>query len=353
MMRNSFLSGLRQVLTSPASLILLGLLLWLGWSVGGGLLNWAVLQADWQGSTAADCSRQGACWVFVRMHLNRFVFGTYPAAEQWRVLVALLLPLALAVLTLRWKSMPGRDVVGPMLILLGPVFALALIHGGFAGLTPVPTTAWGGLMVTLIVGGLGIVLSLPLGVLLALGRRSRMPLIRVLSVVYIEVWRGVPLLGVLFMATMLLPLLLPPGTRVPQFYGVMTGIVLYAAAYMAEVVRGGLQSIGTTQFEAADALGFGFWSKMRIVILPQALSNVSPALVGIFINLFKSSTLVLVVGVFDLLGIVQNAAQNPDWAGFFAEGYVFVAAVFWIICFAMSSWGETLGRRRNRRNRDV
>ncbi|WP_354065166.1 amino acid ABC transporter permease [Devosia sp. 2618] len=258
-----------------------------------------------------------------------------------------------AIVVYLWKTMPRRQLFGSVLIVLGPFFTLAALHGGFFGLRFVAANQWGGLLVTLVVGGLGILLSLPIGVLLALGRRSNMPLIRILSTIYIEVWRGVPLLGVLFMATLLLPLMLPAGSTVPLFYAVMAGIILYAAAYLAEVIRGGLLSIGRLQFEAADALGFGYWNKMRTIILPQALSNVLPAMVGIFIALFKSSTIVLVVGVFDLLGIVQNAAQNPDWAGFFTEGYLFVGLVFWVICYSVSMFGQSHERGRNRRNHDV
>lgn len=353
MTRSRLSPGMRRVLTSPTSLIIIAFLAWLAWSAGVPMLRWLIVDADFNGLTAADCTSGGACWVFIKVHFNRFMFGDYPGAEQWRVLVGFAAPALLGIVVYRVKVLPKRALMGAILLVVGPLFTLAMLHGGFAGLSFVPANRWGGLMVTLVVGGIGILLSLPLGIILALGRRSSMPLIRVFCVVYVEVWRGLPLLGVLFMGTLLLPLLLPAGTSAPMFYGVMAGIVLYAAAYLAEVVRGGLLSITKLQYEAADALGFSYWGKVRMIILPQALSNVLPAMVSVFIALFKSSTLVLVVGVFDLLGIVQNAAQNPDWAGFFTEGYVFVGLVFWVICYSVSAFGQSLENGRNRRNRDV
>lgn len=333
--------SLLRVASSPVSIIMLVAFVYLIATTWQPALRWLLLDADFNGTTREDCNSGGACWVFLRVHMGQFLFGFYPVDERWRVLVGFAVP-TLAALALFLPNVPRRSLLAWALVFLGPVFALALFAGGFAGLSPVPATQWGGLMVTLVVGVIGILLSVPLGTLLALGRQSSMPLVRAFCVVYIELWRGVPLLGVLFMFTLLMPLTLPPDIVISRFAAVMIGIVLYAAAFIAEILRGGLQGIARLQTEAADALGFTYWRRMQFIILPQAFRSVLPALVNTFINLFKSSTLVLVVGVFDLLGIVQNAARNADWAGFYLEGYIFVAAIFWIICHSISRYSAHL-----------
>lgn len=336
--------SLLRVASSPVSIIMLAAFLYLVATTWQPALRWLVLDADWSGTRREDCDSGGACWVFLRVHMGQFLFGFYPADERWRVLLGFGLP-AIAAAILFLPRIPHRTWLAYALVFAGPVFSLALFTGGFAGLPFVPATQWGGLMVTLVVGFIGILLSVPLGTLLALGRQSSMMLVRAFCVVYIEVWRGVPLLGVLFMVTLLMPLTLPPDIVISRFAAVMIGVVLYAAAFIAEILRGGLQGIARLQTEAADALGFSYWRRMQLVILPQAFRNVLPALVNTFINLFKSSTLVLVVGVFDLLGIVQNAAHNADWAGYYLEGYIFVAGLFWIICHSISRYSAHLERK--------
>lgn len=342
--------SLIRVFSSPVSVIMLAAILYLVATSMLPALRWLVFDADWNGTTYKDCDSGGACWVFLRVHIGQFLFGFYPVDERWRVVLGFGVPAAAAGL-LFLPNVAYRVGLAFGLVLLGPIFALAFFAGGFAGLRFVPATQWGGLMVTLVVGLIGILLSVPIGTLLALGRQSTMPLVKAICVVYIEVWRGVPLLGVLFMMGLLMPLTLPPEIVISRFTAVMIGVVLYAAAFIAEILRGGLQGIARLQTEAADALGFTYWRRMQLIILPQAFRHVLPALVNTFINLFKSSTLVLVVGVFDLLGIVQNAAHNADWSGYYLEGYIFVAALFWVICHGISRYSAHLERKLDRSGR--
>ena len=308
------------------------------------LLRWALLDADWSGDSAAACSGGGACWVFVRVRLQQFLYGFYPASQFWRVnlgfalLVALLVPLFL-----RRFALKGWLVA----FLLGgyPALAFWLFHGGAFGLPVVETSRWGGLMLTLVLAGVGIVAALPGGVLLALGRRSEMPVVKALCIAFIELWRGVPLITVLFMASVMLPLFLPEGVNFDKLLRALIGIVLFQSAYMAEVVRGGLQAIPKGQYEAAAALGLSYWRMMGLVVLPQALKLVIPGIVNTLIALFKDTSLVLIIGLFDLLAIVQAAFTDPNWLGFAVEGYVFAGLVFWVFCFGMSRYSQHLERR--------
>jgi general L-amino acid transport system permease protein len=306
-------------------------------------LRWAIIDADWLGTSRTDCTSGGACWVFVTTRLNQFLYGFYPAAEQWRVNAAGLLLVAL-VAPLLIRSFPYKRALGAVVLLGYPIAGYLLLYGGAFGLTVVETHLWGGLMLTLVIALVGIVLALPLGVLLALGRRSTMPVIRAASITYIELWRAVPLITVLFMASVMLPLFFPADMSVDKLVRAMIGIVLFQAAYMAEVVRGGLQAIPKGQYEAAEALGLGYWQSMALVILPQALRLVIPGIVNTFIALFKDTTLVLIIGLFDLLGIVQQAFADPAWLGYSVEGYLFAGFVFWAFCFAMSRYSQALER---------
>jgi general L-amino acid transport system permease protein len=307
-------------------------------------IQWAVVKATWAADTSDQCARGGACWVFVRVHFGQFLYGFYPEVERWRVNLGYSL-IVIAAIPLFIPRFPRKGWISAFLILASPVIAGLLFAGGILGLPLVPTRLWGGLMVTLIVGLIGALLSLPLGTLLAMGRMSEMPIIRASSISFIEFWRGVPLLGVLFMSSLMLPLFLPEGMRIDKLLAALLGVVLYASAYMAETVRGGLQGIPRQQYEAAAALGIGYWKQMGLIILPQALRNVLPGIVNTFISLFKSSTLVLVVGLLDLLGIVQAAANNPEWLTCMYEGYAFAALVFWIICFSISQYSQHLERK--------
>jgi general L-amino acid transport system permease protein len=309
------------------------------------VFKWAVLDASWKGQTRADCTGSGACWVFVKTHIMQFLYGFYPEGQHWRINVS---GLILAAWVAAWRYLPsprGRRIAGATLLFVFPVVASTLLSGGRFGLEHVETSRWGGLMLTLVVAITGIVGSLPLGVLLALGRRSQLTILRRLCVAFIELWRGVPLITVLFMASVMLPLFLPSGVTVDKLVRALVGVTLFSAAYMAEVVRGGLAAIPKGQYEAAAALGLGYWRTTALIVLPQAMRLVIPGIVNTFIGLFKDTTLVLVVGMFDLLGIVQTASTDAEWLGLSLEGYAFAGSLFWLFCFGMSRYSARLERR--------
>jgi general L-amino acid transport system permease protein len=307
-------------------------------------IDWLLIDADWSGETREACKRQGACWAFVGARFWQFIYGFYPVSERWRVDAGFLV-IALVMAPLFLPGFRHKAKLALSLAIVVPAIAYCLFHGGVFGLIAVETDRWGGLMVTLIVAGVGIAASLPLGVLLALGRRSELPLIRAVSIAFIEVWRGVPLITVLFMSAVMLPLFLPDGITFDKLVRALIGVSIFAAAYMAEVVRGGLQAVPRGQVEAAATLGLGYWRTMAYVVLPQALRIVIPGIVNVFIALFKDTTLVLIIGIFDLLGIIKAALSDPNWLGFAVEGYVFAGVVFWVFCFAMSRYSARLEAR--------
>lgn len=308
------------------------------------LIDWAILSANWLGETRADCVGEGACWVFIRARFGQFMYGFYPDAERWRIDVAAVLVIIVASLFL-FSKVPGPGLMGIGLLVFSLLSGFLLLRGGIAGLPTVEPRQWGGLTLSLVITIAGLAIAIPLGILLALGRRSSLPVIRIFCVAFIELWRAVPLITVLFMASVMLPLFLPEGLTVEKLLRALIGVGLFAGAYMAEVVRGGLQAIPRGQYEAAAALGLGYWRTMAFVILPQALRHVIPGLINTVIALFKDTTLVLIIGMFDFLGIIQAALTDPAWLGFALEGYVFAALVYWIICFSLSRLSLAVERR--------
>ncbi len=314
--------------------------LWVAISAAWIVVDWALVRAVFSGADGSACAAEGvgACWPFVTNKLGLFLFGRYPDAERWRVLVVYGLVLAL-MMSLMMTQVRARSAL-VLAALAGIIVAsFVLLVGGMFGLSYVATERWGGLLVTLVVASVGILASLPLGVLLALGRRSALPVVRWLSIGFIEIVRGVPLITVLFMASVMLPLVLPVGVTFDKLLRALIGVALFSAAYMAEVIRGGLQAIPRGQFEAADALGLTGAQKMRLVVLPQAIGIVIPAIVNSYISLFKDTSLVLIIGVFDLLGVVQQSiSADAKWfsPATAVTGYAFAGAVFWSFCFAMS-----------------
>jgi len=307
------------------------------------IIDWALLNADWVGQTRDDCDSGGACWVFIGVRIDQFMYGFYPGTEYWRVNTAGgLLALTLALLML--PRVPYKAWIGMFALLVYPVIAFFLLSGGF-GMSEVDTSLWGGLTLTLVLSLVGMVAALPLGILLALGRRSDMPIVKAICVAFIELWRGVPLITVLFMSSVMLPLFLPEGVNFDKLLRALIGIVMFQSAYMAEVVRGGLQAIPKGQYEAADALGLGYWQKMLLIILPQALKLVIPGIVNTFIALFKDTTLVMIIGLLDFLAMIQAGFADPNWLGYAIEGYVFAALVFWLFCFSMSRYSQALERK--------
>lgn len=311
------------------------------------LLRWTVLDATLWGVTKAACTGDGACWAFIRMRLPLFIFGLYPPAEQWRVVLAFGGLVLLCVPVLR-QSTPHRAAFLLVLIFVFPIIAGFLLAGGVLGLQPVDTNLWGGLMLDVTISFVAVAGALPLGVLLAYGRRSQLGVIRGLSVCFIELWRGVPLLTVLFMAAVMLPLFLPHGVTVDRLIRAMVALVLFNAAYMAEIVRGGLQGVEAAQEEAATSLGLSWLQTQTLVVLPQAMRIAVPGIVNTVVDLFKDTTLVTIVGLSDLLGAVNQSLKDPAWLGLAREGYVFSALMFFVCCFAMSSYGRRVERRLGR-----
>jgi general L-amino acid transport system permease protein len=310
------------------------------------------IDAVWTGSSRVDCLPEtvgrevGACWPFVKAKFAQFMYGFYPESEQWRVNVTYALGVIMLV-PLLIPSAPFKGVNALAFFGVFPVLAFFLLTGGVLGLPHVETRLWGGLLVTLVISFTGIILSLPLGILLALGRRSEFPIVRTFCIIFIEFWRGVPLITVLFFATYMLPFFLPTDWRIDGLTRVLIGVVLFAGAYMAEVVRGGLQAIPRGQFEGAMALGLGYWRMTGLVILPQALRLVIPGLVNSFIALFKDTTLVMIVAIFDLLGQLRAAFADPTWATpvTLFTGFAFAGIIYFVVSFGMSRYALFVERR--------
>lgn len=407
--RNLFSTWGNSLLTIVALYIL--------WRLIDGVISWGVVNAVWSGDDGSACRVEGsgACWVFIKAKIGQFIYGRYPDEERWRVDLVFVMAIA-GLVPLMVPRIPGKawssgytlfifpviafwlltgsapnasagllDAVGLALALAGIIAfglsgsgstrlapqTLRLMSGlclvvayplvmrwlfstsGLIFLPPVATELWGGLLVTLVVASVGITGSFPVGIALALGRRSRMPFVRWASVGFIEFVRGVPLITVLFMASVMLPLFLPAGVSFDKLVRALVGVALFAGAYMAETIRGGLQAIPRGQFEAGEALGLSYAQRMGLIILPQALKLVIPGIVNSFVGLFKDTSLVLIIGLFDVLGIVQLNLTDAKW---FANstamtGYVFAGVVFWVFCFGMSRYSQMIERRLARGDR--
>jgi general L-amino acid transport system permease protein len=336
---------------STALTLALGyLLIRYGWA----FIDWAVVHAVWavprtvQGQPETGICRAlagtGACWAVVREKYRFILFGFYPYDQQWRPALSVVLFIALyAVSAMRrfWR----RELALVWLAVLALIFVL--LRGGAFGLPYVPDDQWGGLPITLMLATIGLACAFPLGVAVALGRRSRgMPAVRLLCVAYVELIRGVPLISLLFMASVMFPLFLPPGVDIDKLLRAQIAIILFAGAYLAEVVRAGLQALPRGQYEAADALGLSWWQKTRLVVLPQALRRVIPALVNTVIGFFKDTSLVLIIGIYDLMTTGRTAILEPAWQGFSNEIYLLLAAIYFVFCFAMSRYSRGLEQAR-------
>lgn len=321
------------------------------------ILRWAFVDAVWTGPDRSVCATvaqggiqpdgwSGACWAFVNAKFSQFMYGRYPVFERWRVdltavmFVALLVPLLIPRVPYKlWNAIAFFGIF--------PLVAFFLLVGGWFGLSYVSTTLWGGLLVTMVLSFVGITVSLPMGILLALGRRSKMPVVKMICVVFIETVRGVPLVTVLFMASVMLPLFMPAGMTFDRFLRALVGVALFASAYMAEVIRGGLQAIPKGQYEGASSLGLGYWQSMGLIVMPQAIKLVIPGIVNTFIGLFKDTSLVYIIGMFDLLGIVRQNFADANWVSPQTpmSGLLFAGFVFWIFCFGMSRYSIYMERR--------
>ena len=331
-LRDNFFSGWAS---SLATVLVLALL----WKTVPPLIDWAFLEAVWRPDPKACRAASGACWGYI-VEKHRFIlFGTYPFEQHWRPAAATVVLLALWIFSLfrrNWKPWLA-------LVWVAGLAAIGiLMWGGVFGLSFVENERWGGLILTLLLSTFGIAFAFPIAVLLALGRRSSMPAVQGLCVAYIELIRGVPLISLLFMASVMLPLFLPEGVSIDKLLRAQIALIMFAAAYLAEVVRGGLQAISHHQYQSADALGLNYFQKTAFIILPQALRIAVPPLVNTFIGLFKDTSLVVIIGLFDLLATIKSGLGEPNWSGFGVEAYVFAALVYFVFCFAMSRYSKRL-----------
>jgi general L-amino acid transport system permease protein len=336
-LRANLFSGWLNTLTTLAIVYVL-------WHAIPAFIDWAFVNAIWQAPDSKACraaAGTGACWAFIAEKHRFILFGTYPFDEHWRPALACVLLVALWVasaLRACWRWWLTLVWIGG-LALIG-----VLMWGGVLGLVFVEDERWGGLILTLLLTTFGIALAFPLSIVIALGRRSAMPAIQGLCVGFIELVRGVPLISLLFMASVMLPLFLPSGVTIDKLLRAQTALILFAAAYLAEVVRGGLQAIPAGQYEAADALGLPYWRKTLLVILPQALRISIPPIVNSVLAFFKDTSLVLIIGLFDLLSTIKVALTEPAWTGFGMEAYLFASLAYFTFCFAMSRYSQNLER---------
>lgn len=330
-----------NLFSSPMNALITLVCIYIIWQVVSTIVSWGILNASFMPGKEACEQFSGACWAYVPANYRFVLFGTYPADEQWRSMLGAILLLAGVLITM------DRRVWGiwlPVGWIVGLAVFLVIMHGGVFGLTVVRTPRWGGITLTLMLAVVGIGFAGPLALLLALGRRSDMPFVKVICVVFIEVFRGVPLISVLIMASVMFPLFLPEGMSVNKLLRAQVGIIFFQAAYLAEVFRGGMQSVPSGQYEAADSLGLTYWQKTGKIVLPQALRIVIPPTMSTFISLTKDTTLVTIIGLFDLLGATKSAITEPAWRQQFVEGYVFIAVIYFCFCFTLSRYALYLDR---------
>ncbi len=323
-----------------------------------GIVDWAFINAIWSvpvgpnGAAQTQACRElhgsGACWAVVTEKHRFMLFGTYPYEQHWRPALVCVLFITLYVVSAMRRFWNWTLV--PIWVVTLTVIGI-LMWGGVLGLPYVPQERWGGLPITLILATFGLAFAFPLSILVALGRRSNLPAIKALCVLYVELIRGVPLISLLFMASVMFPLFLPEGVNIDKLLRAQIAITLFAGAYLAEVVRGGLQALPKGQYEAADAMGLSYWQKTGLIILPQALRMVIPPLVNTFIGFFKDTSLVLIIGIFDLLTAGKTAIVEPAWQGFGVEVYVFVGLIYLAFCLAMSRYSQALEADLNRHRR--
>ncbi|HWI80946.1 amino acid ABC transporter permease [Ramlibacter sp.] len=329
--------------TALATALIGALLLWLV----PRLVDWAILRAVWSPDVQACRAAEGvgACWGVVAEKYRVIVFGRYPYEQQWRPLVATFMMVAMLVASCtrpfwkRWLVLLWAGVLAAFFLLM---------YGNVLGLSRVETDRWGGLPLTILLSTLSIVLAFPIALLVALGRRSDLPAIRAFCTIYVELIRGVPLISVLFMASFMFPLFMPPGFTIDVLIRVLVGITLFAAAYLAEVIRGGLQAVPKGQVEAAATLGLSYWQTQRKIVLPQALAMVVPSIVNSFISIFKDTSLVSIVSLYDLTGALDLAVNaDANWKPFKLQGYFFIALIYFAFCFAMSRYSQWVERQVN------
>jgi general L-amino acid transport system permease protein len=329
--------------------ILTLLALWFLVSTLPDLISWFFLEAQLTPAPAEECRQiAGACWAFVYEKWRFILFGTYPFEQQWRPGGAVVLFIGMMILSC-FKPFWNKSLL--IIWPIGLAICWILLSGGIFGLEKVPNNLWGGLPITLMLAVIGCGVAFPIAIALALGRRSKMPIIKAFSVGYIELIRGVPLITVLFMASVMFPLFMPEGITIDKLLRAQVAIIMFAAAYLAEVVRGGLQAIPKGQYEAGDAMGLSYWQSMGFIILPQALKITIPPMVNTFIGMFKDTSLVLIVGIFDLMFTMRVAINDLVWRAYYLEGMIFVALIYFLFCFSMSKYSQWLEGELHRGHR--
>lgn len=337
----------RNLFSTWYNTLITAALVWLAWALLVPFLKWALVDAVWGAASPARCQAAGgACWAFIVEKSRLIFFGLQPAGEEWRPALAAALVLGAALagamrqLRSKWFPLIWIAVLSTAVSLT--YGAIPGVTGPLFGMTIVETANWGGLPLTVGLSAVGLTAAFPLGVLLALGRRSQTPVLRALCIGFIELIRGVPLITILFMASVMLPIFLPPGATLNELLRAQIAIILFAAAYLAEAVRGGLQALPKGQYEAADSLGLSYWRKTALVILPQALTTVIPPIANTVIAVFKDTSLVITIGLFELLGGARLGLTDPPWASFYKEAYLFVSLIFFSFCFAISRYSQRL-----------
>ena len=335
---------LQSCVATPANIALTVLTLALLATTLPELIRWSLIEAVWSGNSARACEgHDAACWVFIRIRFSQLLYGPYPAAERWRIdLVALLAVFMIGV------TFATRRLIGLILLCALPLIIAPLLAGGMLGLKPVPTADWGGMMLNILIAVWSMATAIPVGLMLALGRRSAMPVIGYACATFIELWRSLPLIGVLFLAVVMFPLFVPAGFGSDKLVRALIAFTLFNAAIFAEVFRGGLQAIPAGQHEAARSLGLGYWRMTLFVVLPQVVRIVMPGMINACVSIIKETTVVLVIGLVEFLAVLQIAFADPEWLigdQVRGTGYLFAALVFWSLCFGLSRYSARLDRR--------
>ncbi|OGT80998.1 MAG: hypothetical protein A3H91_16690 [Gammaproteobacteria bacterium RIFCSPLOWO2_02_FULL_61_13] len=351
---NRFRQGVRwmraNLFSTPLDTTLTLFALGLAYVVLAPAIQWLIVDAHWRGTMPADCPDKGAaCWPFIRARWDQFIFGLYPQAERWRILLG----AGIGIIAALPLFMPRFRYKGWLMCLLFILYAgigKILFVGGVFGLAYVDTGNWGGFFLTIVTAVFVLATALPLAVMLTLGRESSLPLLRLCCSAWLEFWRSVPALVVLFVAIIMFPLFMPPGLEVDKLLRALLALTILMSCYLSEALRGALQAIPPGQYEAADSLGMNYWQKTFLVILPQAIPTALPQITSNFIGLFKETTVLLIIGLYDLLGMVQSAASDPVWLspGVSATGYLFAALFYWVFCFGLSRYSAVLERRASR-----
>jgi general L-amino acid transport system permease protein len=341
-LRSCFATPFNAVLSALTVLLLVWLL--------PEFIKWAVIDAVWSGNSSKACEgHDAACWVFIWLRFDQLLYGPYPTSERWRIdVVAALAVLAIALMLMPTRHTGARKLIGLAALCLLPLVAVPLLAGGFAGLKSVPTVDWGGIMLNIVIAAWSFATAIPLGLLLALGRRSGMPVIAYACATFIEMWRSLPLIGVLFLAVVMFPLFVPAGFESEKLSRALIAFTLFNAAIFAEVFRGGLQAIPHGQHEAARSLGLGYWRTTGLVVLPQVVRIVMPGMINTCVSIVKETTVVLIIGLIEFLAVLQIAFADPEWLigdQVRSTGYLFAAIVFWSLCFGLSRYSARLDRR--------